>query len=186
MRIVLGVAAWLAVAAAAHAQPTDLPTAPLPREGFAFGISLSPALEGSGPWFLPGYRLTAPLGAKAALDLDAGIILGGSGMYTGIHGFYASKVRFARKPRRPAGSTSYWLTGLTFLQGTKIDSAGNPIGNRTYNALTIGHGWNEVFRNGGRITGEVGFSGGEGYMLHATLAVQFGERPPNARKDLTQ
>ena len=77
MRTLACFLAVLLMTASAHAQDEPSDSAG-PREGISIGAVAIPALEGGGPWFMPAIRLSAPLGAKVGVDIDAGRVFGAS------------------------------------------------------------------------------------------------------------
>jgi hypothetical protein len=147
--------------------------ATLIAEGPAIGLTATPALEGGGPWFMPGVRLSLPLGGRHAIDLEGGRILGATGEFARIRTYYASQVRFMRPPSRE-GRGRYWLAGLRYIDRARLfptrdlEAVEDPDV-----ALTVGYGWNQRRRRL-RTVQEVGFSGGEGFLVYATLGLQWG------------
>lgn len=165
----------LPASTAAAMQADESSPRPAQRDGFAFGVLATPALEGGGPWFMPAIRLSAPLGAKRALDIDSGAIFGATNEYAEIRSFLAAQLRFAR-PR--TGTTArYWLAGLRYIPLTKPNQDNDGYHRTEDVALLIGHGWKETFANGTRVLSEVAFAGGGGFMVYLTIGVQFGSRP---------
>jgi hypothetical protein len=157
---------------------TDRPPSEAPqRESFAVGLLATPALEGGGPWFMPTVRISAPLGAKHSVDLDAGRIFGGSNDYAEIRTFVAGQIRFARKSREARADARYWLVGLKYLSMKQLDGQGTFLRHNPDTALTVGHGWKQTFRNGLRAVNELGFSGGRGFIVYASIGVQWGIPP---------
>jgi hypothetical protein len=175
MRFIACFLVVVAVHAGAEASGAPAGSAAPLQEGLAVGLLATPAREGGGPWFLPAVRVSAPLGAKRGVDFDAGRIFGGSNKYADIRRFYAGQFRFRRADQEDAMGR-YWLVGLMFMSITKLDGQGGVRDKKPYAALSIGHGWNQAFPNGTRAVSELGFSGGEGFMVYATIGVQWG--PP--------
>ena len=159
--------------AATNGPPLEAPQ----RESFAVGLLATPALEGGGPWFMPTVRISAPLGAKHSVDLDAGRIFGGSNDYAEMRTFVAGQIRFPRKSREGRADARYWLVGLKYLRMKKLDGQGAFLSHNPDTALTVGHGWKQTFRNGLRAVNELGFSGGRGFMVYASIGVQWGLAP---------
>jgi len=96
---------------------------------------------------MPGVRLSAPLGARVGVDLDAGRVYGASSKYADIRRFYAGQLRFTRS--RSADNVSrYWLGGLKYFKTTKLDGQGGVVNHQPHSALSIGHGWSQVWANG--------------------------------------
>ena len=155
MRIVLAIALTLLMSARPSAQ--DAPSAP--REGLVVGVMATPALEGGGPWFMPAVRVSAPLGPRMGVDFDVGRIFGG----TDIRSFQAVQLRLL-PARRRGPESSYWIVGLMRLNATRS----------RYTSGTLGRGWSHTYRTGLRLTNEVGFSGGDGYLCFVTAGVQWG------------
>ena len=168
--------AALIVTAMAHGQDGPSDAAGPPREGISLGAVVTPAWEGGGPWFMPAVRLSAPLGARVGVDIDAGRVFGASSKYADIRSFYAGQIRYIRKSRTPDDIARYWLTGLTYLNSTKLDGQGATVHHKPHTALSIGHGWSYLSDNGTRAVNEIGFSGGDGFMVFVSLGVQWG--PP--------
>ena len=131
----------LLLPAHAAARQTDEPAPRSPqRDGFAFGLLATPALEGGGPWFMPAIRVSAPLGARHALDFDGGAILLATNEFAEIKSFLAAQLRFARAPKETSTTARYWLAGLRYVPITKTTPDGGS--RRTEDlALLIGHGW---------------------------------------------
>ncbi len=179
MRTLACVLAALITTASARAQDESPDVAVIPRERISLGAVAIPALEGGGPWFMPAARVSAPLGARVGVDLDAGLVFGASSRYADIRSFYAGQVRYIRTSRRTDDVARYWLAGLTYLNSTKLDGHGGVRNHKPHMALSIGHGWSHSSANGTRAFNEVGFSGGDGFMLYASLGIQWG--PPRRR-----
>ena len=179
MRTLACFLAVLLTTASAHAQDEPADSAGPPREGISLGAVAIPALEGGGPWFMSAIRVSAPIGARVGVDIDAGRVFGASSKYADIRSFYAGQIRFIRTRRRPDDVARYWLTGLTYLNSTKLDGHGGAVNHKPHTALSIGHGWSYVSDNGVRAVNEIGFSGGDGFMVYASVGVQWG--PPRRR-----
>lgn len=179
MRILACFLAVLIMTASAHAQdePSDSPV--IPRERISLGAVAIPALEGGGPWFMPAVRLSAPLGVRVGVDIDAGRVFGASSKYADIRSFYAGQIRYIRTSRTADDVARYWLAGLTYLNSTKLDGRGGVLNHKPHMALSIGHGWSHLSENGTRAVNEIGFSGGDGFMVYASLGMQWG--PPRRR-----
>ena len=176
MRILFILALLLHASTAAAGQADEPVPRPPHRDGFAFGLLATPALEGGGPWFMPAIRVSAPLGARHAVDFDSGAIFLATNEFAGIKSFLATQVRFARAQAGTSTTARYWLAGLRYVPITK------PTGDGGYRrtedlAILIGHGWKETFANGARVLGEIGFAGGSGFMAYVTIGVQLGARP---------
>ena len=82
-----------------------------------------------------------------------------------IRSFYAAQIRVRRAPRAGEGSARYWLAGLQYFNITKLDGRGTLIRHKPSGALSAGHGWGHAFQNGARILSEIGFAGGDGFMV---------------------
>jgi hypothetical protein len=180
MRVLACLMTTLAVAASAHAQDAPPTSVTAPREHLAIGVLATPALEGGGPWLLSAIRLSAPLGAKFGIDVDAGRVLGATSQYSEIRSYYTGQVRFVRSPANVEGSSRYWLVGLMYLRSTKLDGQGGVRNRKPHTALSAGHGWSHAFQNGARLVNEVGFSGGDSFMVYANLGIQWG--PPRSKR----
>ena len=164
MRIIAVTAIVLGWCASVDAQPQAEASAP--RERPAFGGLATPALEGSGPWFLTGVRRSLPIGARHVLDVDGGRIFGGASAYGSFRRFAAAQLRFYRGVQE-SGTRRYWIGGLQYLP--EIESDGN---RKRHSALVIGHGWSQAF-GGARVLQEIGFSGGDGFLFYVTTGVQW-------------
>lgn len=154
-------AAILVLASAAGAQE------PIP-ERFSFGVIATPALEGGGPWFLPAVRFTAPLHRRIGFDADAGPLFGGSNQFVTIKSHFAGRMRFYKGRRYEEGSGGYWAIGLQYFPAT--DHSGTPY-RRHYTALVVGRGWDWVSPRGLLAINEIGFSGGDGFMVFGSLGL---------------
>ncbi len=128
---------------------------------------------------MPAVRVSAPLGTRLGLDIDAGRVFGASSKYADIRSFYAAQMRYSRTSRPPDDDGRYWLAGLTCLNSTKLDGQGGVVNHTPHMALSVGHGWSHVSGSGIRAFNEIGFSGGDGFMVYASLGVQWG--PPRRR-----
>lgn len=179
MRTLACLLAGLAMAAGAYGQDAPSESAGPPSEGITIGGIAVPAWEGGGPWFMPGVRLSAPLGARVGVDFDAGRVYGASSKYADIRRFYAGQLRFIRRTTSADNVSRYWLGGLTYFKTTKLDGQGGVVNHQPHTALSIGHGWSQAWANGTRVVNEIGFSGGDGFMVYATVGVQWG--PPRKR-----
>jgi hypothetical protein len=180
MRTLLILLAALALQSARAEAQTAVDPAPAQlRESVAFGVTATPALEGGGPWFLPAVRLSASLGARVGVDVDAGRIYGGVNKYSEIRRFQAVQLRILGEPRPMDMTARYWAAGLMYFRIAKFDGKGTFVGNKPHVGLTIGRGWSQVFSNGTRVVNEIGFMGGEGFMFYATAGVQWG--PPRQK-----
>ena len=179
MRILGCLLMTVALTASAHAQDGS-PAATALRERPAFGVFATPALEGGGPWFLPAIRLSAPLGPRFGIDVDAGRVFGASSKFSEMRSYYAGQIRFVRSSGKVDGESRYWLAGLMYLRNAKLDGVGGVRNHTSHTALSLGHGWAQGFQNGARLVNEVGFSGGDGFMVYANLGVQWG--PPHTKK----
>jgi hypothetical protein len=166
----------LPASTAAASQAEESPARPPQRQGFALGLLATPALEGGGPWFMPGLRVSAPLGTRHSLDVDCGAILLATNEFAEIKSFLAAQLRFARPRTTTTTTARYWLAGLRYIPMRK--QVGDTGGYRSTQdvALLIGHGWKETFANGTRVLSEIGFAGGGGMMVYLTIGVQLGAR----------
>jgi hypothetical protein len=148
-----------------------------PHDAVAVGVTLTPALEGGGPWLLSAARVSVPLGKRTGLDLDAGRIFGATNASGSIRRFYAAQIRFLRAPRDAKGASRYWLAGLTDMRGTKSDGHGHvTVPHKSWSAFTIGYGLDQFFRNGSRVATEIGLSAGDGLLAYGSVVVQWGPR----------
>lgn len=165
--------AALALTGVAYAQDGTARPGAFPRGELAIGAVITPALEGGGPWFMPAIRLSAPLGSKLAIDVDAGRIFGGVNKYAEIQRFYGAQIRFLRSELRSDSTRGYWLVGPLYLPFTKLDGKGNFVRHTSTTFLTVGHGWDQLFPSGSRLNGEIGLSGGDGFIFYARAGVQW-------------
>ena len=67
-----------------------------------------------------------------------------------------------------------------YLNSTKLDVQGGVRNHKAHTALSMGHGWSQAFQNGARLVNEVGFSGGDGFMVYANLGIQWW--PPHSKR----
>jgi hypothetical protein len=142
------------------------------RDGIAAGVAVGAGLEGAGAWLVTGARLSTPLGSRVALDVDAKHITGGSNRFSRIPRAYAGQVRIGR-PRDANGVTRHWIVGLQWFDVTKFDGAGRRLGREHSSALVVGRGSDQIFANGLRVAEELTFSGGDGFLVLASVTVQF-------------
>ena len=162
----------LLLAVPARAQSTSSPPdTPARRDGLAVGGFLMPAINGA-PWFSPGVRLSAPLGGRLRLDVDAAPVFGGTNSIVSIRSFVAGQLRTPLGTRDEAGNGGYWLIGLRYLPMEKLREDGSVRERKSATLLTGGRGWDQVFGNGLRAAVEVGLSAGDGIMPFAHLTVQ--------------
>jgi hypothetical protein len=162
----------LLMAAPARAQSPASPSAtPIPGDGLAVGGFLMPAING-GAWFSPGVRVSAPLGRRLRLDVDAAPVFGGTNRVVSIRSFLAAQLRTPIRSRDEAGNGRYWLAGLRYLPMEKLREDGSVREEKSATLLTGGVGWDQVFRNRLRAAVEVGLSAGDGLMPFASLTVQ--------------
>lgn len=172
----LAIASWVYPGLAFASGPSETPQM---RDGIAGGLLATPALEGGGPWFMPAVRVSAPLGSTHGVDLELGRIFGGSGKYAEIKRFAGGQLRFAREPGSPGSSVRYWLAGLRYTDRKKRDAQGTFLRRDPDISVLVGHGWKQRLRSGACVLSELGFAGGEGMMVYATIGVQWGP-PKNA------
>ncbi len=164
MRTFIVAAAILGLFAPCQAQESS-PSSGV-RDRIAVGGLVTPALEGSGPWFMPGLRVSVPLGSRHGLDVDLGRVFGGTNKYGSIRRYHSAQVRFDRETTATSVVRSYWLAGIQHLPERE------PDGRRKHHAaMTIGRGWRQWFSNGMRVTGEAAFSGGDGLMVYVAIGV---------------
>ena len=148
---------------------TQTQNADVPRERVTVALATNGALEGSGPWFAPGVRVGVPVGGRAGIDFESTAVFGGKlpSPHGSITSFHALNIRRLRAPRARDGTSRYWVYGLRYTPLTwppaRTDDRYNDL------AVTFGHGWDQVFSNGGRFGGEIGFSGGRGFLFFATF-----------------
>lgn len=168
MRTVLLFLAALTTASGAYAQ--DQPTPVPPREWFAVGGLITPALEGGGPWLIPAVRLSVPLGSRVGFDVDAGRIFGGTDQRWGsFRRFRSAQLRLMKRPNDKDQLSRYWLVGLHLLPEVEADGS-----RKDHTALAIGRGWSQTFPSGARLVTEAGFAGGDGFMVYANAGMQWG------------
>jgi hypothetical protein len=163
LRLIVVTAGVLSIAADASGQDP-------PRERFSLGIAATPALEGGGPWFMPAARVSGPVAGRIGFDIDAGPLYGGSHEFATIRSHYVGRIRVGRGQRSAEGNGRYWTAGIQYFPATKTDQAGTRE-RRHYTALAIGMGWDYVSRNRLRAVNEIGFSGGDGFMVYGSFGV---------------
>ena len=146
------------------------------RESISLGFATNVALEGSGPWFAPGLRLGVPITSRMSLDIESSAVFGGrlAPPYGSITSFLAVNARRLRDNRASDGTARYWIFGLRYTPVKWPPEKAEPHDDL---AITFGHGWDQIFPSRWRVGGEVGFSGGNGFLLFATLVVA----PPGFR-----
>jgi hypothetical protein len=89
-----------------------------------------------------------------------------------IPAYYSVLGRVA-SPRAADGSGRHWLVGLTWFDLTTVHPTLNrPAVRERASNLTVGRGWDRVFANGMRVSGELALTGGDGFGIAATLVVQ--------------
>jgi hypothetical protein len=77
------------------------------------------------------------------------------------------------RPPAREGRGRYWLAGLRYIDRTRLfptrdlEAVEDPDV-----ALTVGYGWSQRHRRL-RTVQEVGFSGGEGFLVYGTLGLQW-------------
>ena len=165
----------LGLPGAARAQAAAEPVQPV-RERISVGLATNAALEGSGPWFAPGIRLGVPLTSRVSVDIESSAVFGGrlEPPYGSITSFLAVNARRLRNDRASDGTARYWMFGLRY---TPIKWPPDKVEPHDDLAITFGHGWDQIFPSRWRVGGEVGFSGGNGFLLFATIVIA----PPGFR-----
>lgn len=159
--------------------PTEASAQDVPaqsRDYISIGASATPALEGGGLWFMPGLRVTGRFSERVGLDIDASRVVGSSNAYSEITQLYQARLMFFRTPSKSVGIDRYWFVGPEYMRGTKRDGHGNAIRSESHTAGAVGLGLSQSFRNRSRVATEIGFSGGDGFMLFASVIVQYGTR----------
>jgi hypothetical protein len=142
-------------------------------DGIAIGVVLTPALEGSGPWLMPGVRVSIPLGSRTGLDVEGGRIFGGVNAYGAIRTFGAVQVRRQRGEPRAQAAERYWKFGLHYFPEDDFTPEGGPAGRVHHTAALLGLGWSHLVTSASRLDAEIGFSGGDGIMCFATVALKW-------------
>lgn len=163
----VAVAMLLVVMAAGDSQAQTAESLP-PREHITVGVVGMAVLE---PWFVPAARVSLPLGRNCSLDLDAARVLEPD-EYSRPGAAFAGQLRFMGE-RKPDGSGRYWFAGVMYvrhetLRGGVVTDRGPLVGPRG------GYGWDQVFRNGLRVSVEVGGQVAHLWRPFASLAVQWG------------
>jgi hypothetical protein len=168
---------WVVVDASAQAQSAgggapQQDEAPAGKE-IAFGVSLTPAWEiPAGLWFTPGIRLSASFGSRLAIDVDAGRLFGADTESEQLRRSFAALIRWKAKTPSGPGSTSFWSVGYARVPITWLRDEPFAQSRKTaHTALLIAHGWEQAVRQR-RVAAEIGFSGGDGYLLYSTITVQ--------------
>ena len=163
----------------AAAQAIDTETDTILRDSLAVGVGLSPALAGEVA-FWPAVRVSAPLGARIAIDLDAGRMFPADNCYFSTRRYYSLQVRLLRRPRDVEGSSRFWIVGPSLIVGSDLDGHGvvtNP--STRIGAFRVAYGGDRIYSNGMRAAGEIGVIGGGGSAptgVFASLIVQWRPR----------
>jgi hypothetical protein len=154
---------------AAASLPDDPPTTP---DGFALGVTATPAITGSGAWLMPALRLTTPLGGPLGLDVESGAIFEAGN----IQSYLAAQLRIAHTTANARAPSTYWLAGVRSIPRTTAPPGTDLYRQRWDTSVMIGYGWKQRFPSGARALMEIGAAGGDVFMAFATIGVQFGAR----------
>jgi len=133
------------------------------------------------PAHVAAIRLTANLAPRVALDLDVGTAVGAGYGFDQFGRVFAGQMRWLWHGRAPNGSSSYWLTGPLFIQGTsrtEIRFPGRTVfreEDSPIRALQIGYGVDRITRNGVRGGVELKTGGGEGPVIFLNMFLQWGK-----------
>jgi hypothetical protein len=176
MRIAGALCVIACAASTAQAQP--------PSEGVAIGVVATPALDGfTDFWFMPAVRISASLGSRLAIDLDAGRVFGGTIKFASplrdstaairAHHFYAGQLRLLTARRRSDGGSTYWLVGVHHMATKRFDRDGNLVGREPAGGGVLGFGSDQVFANRTRVSAEIGISGPDGFRPFLAVGVQY-------------
>lgn len=160
----------VAVATLVWTAPSQAQTAERlpPREHITAGVVGAAVLE---PWFVPAVRVSLPLGQRYSLDLEGGRVHG-SNKYSRPGAAFGGQLRFMRE-RKPDGFGRYWLLGAMHVRHESLRDG--VVNDRDpLKVLRAGYGWDQVFRNGLRVSFEIGGQGGNLPLPFASLAVQWG------------
>ena len=175
MRLLCGLLT-VALPSYAAAQTPESPEAAPPREGIAIGVALSPAWIGS-PELWPAVRLTLPVVARLAVDVEVGRTLPADNGSFSTDRSYGITFRFLKARRAANGTSRYWMVGPAYVVGTSFDADGQGVDQRqVVPAIKLGYGGDQIFRNGARVAAELGVIGGGSRAptgVYATLAVQW-------------
>lgn len=175
MRLPLHVILILALGGQAQAQGSATSGQPEPpqRTGFAAGFAVTPHWEfaAGNVWLAPGIRLSAPLGPRVALDVEASRLFGADTASELLRRIYMAQVRWMASGTRQDPISSYWSVGYAHLPIRYTDARRARLNKKAHGALLIGRGWQQTFGRR-RVSAEVGFSGGDGYVLYSTVAIQ--------------
>jgi hypothetical protein len=155
-----------------------------PGDGVAIGGILSPALDGfSDFWFMPGIRIAVPVGARVAIDFDAGRVLGGRREHSpslpdGISTvradrFYTGQMRVLTARRRGDGGSTYWMIGIHHVGTRRFDRNGVLVSREPAGGGLLGFGSDQLFANGTRLAAEVGIAGPDGFRPFLVIAWQW-------------
>lgn len=161
-----------------------VPQAQTPRDGVAIGGIVSPALDGfSDFWFMPAIRITVPVGARAAIDVDAGRIFSGTHEHSpslagGIatiraDHFYTGQLRVLTARRGSGGGSTYWMIGVHHVATRRFDRDGNLVSREPAGGGLFGFGADQLFANGTRLAAEVGIAGPDGFRPFLSIAWQW-------------
>jgi len=165
--IVAGIMLMVPATAAAQTPSTALGS----RERVTLAVTTNVASDFGSLLLAPGLRITAPLGKYAGIDFESSAVFGGKNAPPAgsITSFLALNVRHMRAARTENGESRYWIYGLRYTPIQWPTSRAAASYDDDF-ALTIGHGWDQVFDDV-RYAAEIGFSGGNGFLLFGTFVV---------------
>src|SRR5688572_28658060 len=159
MRLLYGLLAAVALPPCAAAQSHSSPETVPPRDGIAVGVALSPAWIGA-PELWPAVRVGLPLVARLAVDVEVGRTLPADNGNFSTDRLYGITFRFLTRRRAADGTSRYWMFGPAYVVGTSLDADGHVIDQRqVVPAIKLGHGGDQIFRNGARVAAELGVIG---------------------------
>jgi hypothetical protein len=164
----LQIAAMVCACGFAAPAPAIAQTQQAPREAVAAGAIVTPALEGGGPWLLAGAKVNSRLTERFGLSVEADRIWGSKNQFSELTQSYTASMLIYSRRASDDRTASYWFVGPQLIRGRHF----KPAESTSHSALTIGHGWSQLSGRHLRVAGEIGFSGGDGYMVFGSVVVQ--------------
>lgn len=151
-------------------------------EGFGLGLFVRPALDGSDPWLVTGFRLSVPASRRISIDCESAAIQGAQNEFSRIHGLFGVQLRFLRSPDGAGRQSRYWIAGIHAMPGDKLREDGSIRERKLYTAAVLGIGRRQLIGGATRVLTEAAVSGGDGFGVSVTVGVQFGRHrhPPSS------
>ena len=150
------------------------PQRPAAAEGFGLGLFVRPALDGSDPWLVTGFRLSIPATPRISIDCESAAIQGAQNEFSRIHGLFGVQLRFLKSPDASDRQSRYWIAGIQAMPGDELREDGSIRERRLYTAAVLGIGSRQLVGRATRVLTEAAISGGDGFGVSVTLGVQFG------------